>query len=140
MIFRQIRYGKDRKLFLMYKFRTMAGGRVTRVGRVLRKTHLDELPQILNILRGEMAIVGPRPEMPFLHWEIAVSVEGFDKRLAVKPGLTGLAQVISGLAGVRADDAIKLHWDLWYIRHKSFWLDLAIVVLTAFALLKCSGE
>ncbi len=137
-IFAHKRVGKNGKLFTIYKFRTMHRGsseqefsptsprdeRVTKVGKFLRRTSLDELPQLLNILKGDMAIVGPRPEMPFI-------VENYTNlhraRLLIKPGLTGLWQ----LAG-RKD--LPLHenveFDLYYILHQSFRLDLIIFLKT----------
>jgi exopolysaccharide biosynthesis polyprenyl glycosylphosphotransferase len=149
VFFKQVRVGQDHKRFDIYKFRTMREGaerelaalrerneadgplfkmredpRVTRVGRFLRKTSLDELPQLINILRGEMSLVGPRPAIPdevaqYLHWH--------EKRLSVPPGLTGLWQV-SGRSELTFDEMVLL--DLYYIEHWSPWLDLSIVVRT----------
>jgi exopolysaccharide biosynthesis polyprenyl glycosylphosphotransferase len=138
-IFKQKRVGQSGKPFEMYKFRSMhihASGshyspktpddsRITRIGRFLRKTSLDELPQLLNVLEGTMSLVGPRPEMPFI---VAQYCEKERPRLQVKPGLTGLWQ-LSG------DRAFLIHenieYDLYYIQHRNFFMDLAILLHTA---------
>jgi exopolysaccharide biosynthesis polyprenyl glycosylphosphotransferase len=138
-IFKQKRVGQNGRLFEMYKFRSMhlhASGsdyspktqldlRITRFGRFLRKTSLDELPQLLNVLQGNMSLVGPRPEMPFI---VAEYREKERLRLQVKPGLTGLWQ-LSG------DRAFLIHenieYDLYYIQHRNFFMDLAILLHTA---------
>jgi lipopolysaccharide/colanic/teichoic acid biosynthesis glycosyltransferase len=138
-IFRQRRIGKDGKPFDMLKLRTMVAGaeslgsglainegdpRITRVGAVLRRFSIDELPNLVNVLRGDMAIIGPRPT-------IQVQVEQYTERqrgrLAVRPGLTGWAQ-INGRASLRWDERIEL--DLWYIEHRSWRLDLKILART----------
>lgn len=138
VLFRQQRVGKHGKLFQVYKFRTMHAGaplysksptescdsRITHLGRFLRRSSLDELPQLLNVLKGEMSLVGPRPEMPFL-------VETYSarqrQRLQVLPGITGLWQL-------SADRAFLIHeniqYDLYYIRHRSFFMDVAILLHT----------
>ena len=125
-------------MFTILKFRTMVveaeaptgpvwtapgDARVTRVGRVLRRFHLDELPQAVNVLRGEMSLVGPRPERPELAARIERSVPGFAARLRVRPGLAGLAQAEG--AGWR-EPARKLHYDNLYIAAMSPWLDLKL--------------
>lgn len=138
-LFRQKRVGRNGRLFDIYKFRTMystqAGSafspkeaddpRITRVGRVLRRTSLDELPQLINVLRGEMSLVGPRPEMPFITEQYGLR-EG--QRLFVTPGITGLWQI-------SADRAFLIHenlqYDLYYIRNRGFFMDLAILLHTA---------
>jgi exopolysaccharide biosynthesis polyprenyl glycosylphosphotransferase len=138
-LFRQKRAGKNGKLFDMYKFRSMhtqACGyafspkelddpRITRAGRFLRRTSFDELPQIINVLKGEMSLVGPRPEMPFIVEQYKVRER---QRLQVTPGITGLWQL-------SADRAFLIHeniqYDLYYIRHRSFFMDLAILMHTA---------
>ena len=137
-LFRQARLGRGGAVFAMLKFRTMVveaeaetgpvwtapgDARVTRVGRVLRRFHLDELPQAVNILKGEMSLVGPRPERPELAARIERDVPGFSARLRVRPGLAGLAQAEG--AGWR-DPALKLHYDNRYIAAMSPWLDLAL--------------
>jgi exopolysaccharide biosynthesis polyprenyl glycosylphosphotransferase len=139
VLFRQERVGRNGRLFKMYKFRTMHTDaapyehspdrsndpRITRVGKFLRRTSIDELPQLLNVLRGDMSLVGPRPEMPFI-------VEGYTERqiqrLEVKPGITGLWQ-LSG------DRVFQIHenieYDLYYIQHRNFFMDLAILLHTS---------
>jgi lipopolysaccharide/colanic/teichoic acid biosynthesis glycosyltransferase len=139
-IYRQRRVGKDGRPFEVYKLRTMVSGaermgaglaidaddtRITRVGRFLRRTSLDEVPNLVNVLRGEMAIVGPRPT-------VQVQVDQYTERqrgrLAVKPGITGWAQV-NGRASLPWAERIEL--DLWYIEHRSLRLDLRILWRTA---------
>jgi lipopolysaccharide/colanic/teichoic acid biosynthesis glycosyltransferase len=143
----QTRVGEDGRMFTIYKVRTMIHNcesltgprwsmpgdpRVTPVGAVLRATHLDELPQLLNVLRGEMSLVGPRPERPEFVPELERQLPGYWQRLTIRPGVTGLAQVQlppdSDLSSVRR----KLGHDLYYIRHLSPWLDLRLLVCTAF--------
>jgi exopolysaccharide biosynthesis polyprenyl glycosylphosphotransferase len=139
VFFRQERIGRNGKPFLMYKFRTMritapayeyspqqsSDARITRLGKFLRRTSLDELPQLLNVVQGSMSLVGPRPEMPFIVEKYA---ENHRHRLEVKPGLTGLWQ-LSG------DRAFLIHenieYDLYYIRHRNFFMDLAILLHTS---------
>jgi lipopolysaccharide/colanic/teichoic acid biosynthesis glycosyltransferase len=144
-------YGKP---FMVYKFRTMVVNaekrcgpiwatkndpRVTSVGRFLRKTRLDELPQLLNVLRGEMALVGPRPERPFFVDKLAGQVEDYTERLRVKPGITGLAQVENGYDGSVDDVRAKVSYDLNYIRTSSLKCDLVILVKTIGVVLGCRG-
>lgn len=146
-IISQIRVGKNGKLFKIYKFRTMQNNsplytkspkekndkRVTKIGRFLRRTSLDELPQLINVLKGEMSIVGPRPEMPFIvkkynYWE--------KTRLAVKPGLTGLWQIL-GRKDIPLNE--NLEYDFYYINNQSFFLDLVIILKTIPVILKGTG-
>ena len=137
--YRQRRVGKDGHEFDVLKLRTMVDGaehigaglavnagdaRITRVGRILRRTSLDELPNLVNVLRGEMAIVGPRPTLPS---QVAQYTERERGRLAVKPGITGWAQV-NGRASLPWSQRIEL--DLWYIEHRSWRLDLRILART----------
>lgn len=146
-LYRQPRLGLGGAVFEILKFRTMAVGaedgtgpvwtergdpRVTRVGRALRRFHLDELPQALNILKGEMSLVGPRPERPELAARIERTAPGFASRLRVRPGVAGLAQAEG--AGWR-DPKLKLHYDNLYIASMSPWLD---VKLCARCLLKAA--
>jgi lipopolysaccharide/colanic/teichoic acid biosynthesis glycosyltransferase len=140
VFFRQSRVGRYGEAFEILKLRTMRGTgsdwsaagdpRVTRVGAFLRKTHLDEVPQILNILRGEMAFVGPRPEQVGITSWLESQIPAFGHRHAVRPGITGWARVRAGYASSVRDSAIKLSNDLYYIRHRSIALDLAIVIET----------
>jgi lipopolysaccharide/colanic/teichoic acid biosynthesis glycosyltransferase len=138
-IYRQRRIGKDGAPFDMLKLRTMVAGaesmgsglavnegdpRITRVGALLRRFSIDELPNLVNVLRGDMAIVGPRPTVQVQVMQYTERQRG---RLAIKPGLTGWAQV-NGRAKLRWDERIEL--DLWYIEHRSWRLDLEILLRT----------
>jgi sugar transferase EpsL len=135
VIFRQERVGRDGQAFTLLKFRTMLhdslvnpvvpdGDRITPVGRVLRRLSLDELPQLVNVLRGEMSVVGPRPT---LHYQVARYDRRQRNRLAVRPGITGLAQV-SGRN--RLSWAERIDLDLDYVRRQSVWLDVYLFALT----------
>ncbi len=145
IFYRQERLGLQRKPFCIYKFRSMhidaeqAGHavwatvgdpRVTRVGRCLRAIHLDELPQALNILRGEMSLIGPRPEREEFATQLERMVPSYGCRLVVKPGLTGWAQVKYAYGSTEEDARIKLQYDLYYITHQSFMLDSLIILKT----------
>ena len=138
----------------MYKFRTMipsgeADGRarwaeeldprVTRAGRVLRRTRLDELPQLWNVLRGDMTMVGPRPERPEFVGELVESVPFYQPRHMSKPGLTGWAQVSDGYAASLDDARRKLSYDLYYLKHRGLALDLAILLRTASVVVRGTG-
>jgi exopolysaccharide biosynthesis polyprenyl glycosylphosphotransferase len=145
LIFRQARLGEHGRLFTIYKFRTMRADaepagtavwasdddpRLTRAGAVMRQLRLDELPQLWNVLRGEMSLVGPRPERPEFLAELSNSVPFWARRHLVKPGLTGWAQVRQGYAGSAEETATKLSYDLWYLRHRSLTVDLVILLRT----------
>ena len=147
VFFRHYRIGKNGKQFILWKFRSMkadvprygihpqsaADMRLTRVGRLIRRLSIDELPQLINVLRGEMSFVGPRPEMPFI-------VDRYRpierKRLAVKPGITGLWQI-------SPDRAFPIHenlqYDLYYIRNQNLLLDGAILLRTLAAVVRGTG-
>lgn len=148
VIYKQERVGKDNKHFYIYKLRTMvrdaekATGpvlaskgdpRITSVGRILRATKLDEVPQFINVLRGEMSIVGPRPERPNFVEEYAERIPHYNERHRIKPGITGWAQVMGGYHTTVYE---KLRYDLMYLYHMSFWLDLKIILLTIWTILK----
>ena len=139
-IYRQRRVGRGGREFDVLKLRTMVDGaesigaglaidagdpRITRVGRLLRRTSLDELPNLINVLRGEMAIVGPRPTVPV---QVAQYTERQRRRLAVRPGITGWAQ-INGRTSLPWSQRIEL--DLWYIEHRTWRLDLRILLRSA---------
>ena len=137
-LFHQDRIGEGGTRFTIYKLRTMrtndetawAGAddqRITRIGRFLRRTHLDELPQIVNVLRGEMSIVGPRPEQPAFVERLENVVPFYSRRHLIKPGLTGWAQIRCGYAGSDVGSAWKVSHDLYYLKHRSMWLDLVIL-------------
>ncbi len=142
-IFRQERIGEGGRPFVLYKLRTMRAesapeavwssaedSRVTPVGRFLRRTHLDELPQLLNIMRGEMTLVGPRPEQPSFVERLEQTVPFYSRRHLIKPGVTGWAQVRCGYAGSDTGSAWKLCHDLYYLKHRSLALDVAILAET----------
>ncbi len=149
VFYRQRRFGEEGREFDMIKFRTLrpdadtllTEGRseedvLTRAGRVLRKGHLNELPQLLQVLRGEMSLVGPRPEPPELVQMLSGLVPHYDRRGLVKPGLTGWAQVRCGYASSRIGTAWKTCHDLYYIKHRSARFDLVILLLTFHALVE----
>jgi exopolysaccharide biosynthesis polyprenyl glycosylphosphotransferase len=155
VVYRQTRVGEGGRHFTILKLRTMRpdaedGGspryaqidddRVTKVGRVLRRTHLDELPQLWNVLRGEMSVVGPRPERPEFVDLLEQTVPFWTRRLLVKPGITGWAQLRCGYACDADSAAEKLSYDLWYLRNRNVVVDLAICVETALSLLCRSGR
>jgi exopolysaccharide biosynthesis polyprenyl glycosylphosphotransferase len=139
VFFRQTRIGEAGRGLTLYKLRTMKVAdpsaqwarpedpRVTRVGRLLRKSHLDELPQLYNILRGEMSLVGPRPEQPEFVQQLEEVLPFYQRRHLLKPGLTGWAQVRCGYAGSDIGSAWKLSHDLYYLKHRSMAFDLAII-------------
>ena len=110
-----------------------ADPRITPTGAFMRRTRLDELPQLWNVLRGEMSLVGPRPERPEFLEELSRSVPNWTRRHLVKPGLTGWAQVRQGYAASAEATSVKLSYDLWYLRHRSLTVDLAILLRTTFA-------
>ena len=140
VFYRQLRVGRDGEQFELWKLRTMVRGaetmgagiyvlegdaRITRVGRLLRRFSLDELPNLVNVLRGEMAIVGPRPTV---QEQVDRYTDRQRRRLEVKPGITGWAQ-INGRTSLPWPDRIEL--DVWYVEHRSMWLDLRILARTA---------
>lgn len=138
VFFRQTRVGAGGEPFTIYKLRTMRvdanaawataeDDRVTPIGRFLRKTHLDELPQVLNVLRGDMSIVGPRPEQPAIVEHLEQVVPFYRRRHLVKPGITGWAQVRCGYAGSEVGSAWKVCHDLYYLKHRSLALNLVIL-------------
>lgn len=140
-IYSQKRLGKNATEFNIYKFRTMVidaekdgavwakkdDDRVTKIGALLRKTHLDEIPQFWNILKGDMSVVGPRPERQFFYDEFESYIVGFKHRLYVKPGLTGWAQINGGYE-LKPEE--KVAWDVEYIEKQSFLIDLKCVLKT----------
>lgn len=154
-IYRQARVGKNGQLYTVYKIRTMrcdaerASGpvwaqqndpRTTRLGRFLRKVHLDEFPQLFNVLRGEMALVGPRPERPEFTHILAKQIPGYLDRLCMRPGVTGLAQI-----NLQPDTSVecvrrKLKFDLNYVQHANAFLDARILFCTFLRLIGFSGN
>ena len=142
LLYRQPRVGKHGKVFQIWKFRTMSPDgrvsewtaeddpRITRFGRWLRKTHLDELPQAVNILRGDLSIVGPRPEQPRYVDELIEKIPFYNLRHLVRPGLTGWAQVKYPYGASQADALEKLQYEFYYLRHQGLALDARILVRT----------
>jgi exopolysaccharide biosynthesis polyprenyl glycosylphosphotransferase len=154
-VFRQTRLGEGGTHFTMYKFRTMREDaehpglplwaaerdpRTTPGGRFLRKTRLDELPQLWNVLKGDMSIVGPRPERPEFLEYLQQAVPYWTRRHLVKPGITGWAQVRRGYTADADGTSEKLSYDLWYLRHRSLMIDLAICAKTAGTIFSGSGS
>ncbi len=160
IFFKQERWGRDNKKIICYKFRSMipesrdvnADGhyqqacpndsRVTKIGRILRKTNLDELPQFWNVLIGEMSVVGPRPHPTPLNLESKDVIENYMLRHLVKPGITGWAQV-NGYRGETRDPDLmqkRVDRDIWYIENWSFWLDIQIIFLTIWQMLKVDSK
>jgi len=150
IFYQQERNGLNGRVFRVIKFRSMRvdaekngpqwaaknDSRVTRVGQFIRKTRIDELPQLINVLRGEMSLIGPRPERPIFTEQFEKEIPGFKKRLLVKPGLTGWAQVNGGYDITPKE---KLELDLYYIENQSFSLDLQILLKTIWVVLSGSG-
>lgn len=155
VFYSQERVGKDGKTFFVHKFRSMRvdaekGGkpqwaaqndpRVTRVGNFMRKTRIDELPQILNVFKGEMSFVGPRPERPYFVEQLIEVVPYYNVRHSIKPGVTGWAQVRYGY-GSSAEDALqKLQYDLYYVKNNSLFLDVLVLIDTLKVVLFRSGR
>ncbi|TDD95204.1 exopolysaccharide biosynthesis polyprenyl glycosylphosphotransferase [Flavobacterium cellulosilyticum] len=154
LFYTQERVGKHGKIFQIIKFRTMVinaekngavfstpnDSRVTVFGKFLRKTRIDEIPQFINILKGEMAVIGPRPERPIFVKEISEIMPFYETRHVIKPGLTGWAQV-NYVYGISIEDSlIKLQYDLYYIKHRSVFLDLNITIKTISTVLFYRGQ
>lgn len=150
----QERVGKNNKIFTIYKLRTMVKDaekngavfaatndvRITPFGKFLRKTRLDEAPQFINILKGDMSIVGPRPERPVFVKQIAEQLPFYQTRHVIKPGLTGWAQVNHSYTNTIDDALIKLQYDLFYIKHRSIFLDINILIKTIGTVLFYKGQ
>ena len=145
VLFTQTRVGKDGTLFDIYKFRTMRvdaeketgpvwaednDPRLIPIGKFLRKAHIDEIPQFINILKGEMSLIGPRPERPVFVQKFKKEITNYEKRLVVKPGLTGLAQVWHKYDETIEDVRKKIEYDLLYIRKLCLWTDVRILLRT----------
>ena len=144
VIFKQKRIGKNGKVFNILKFRSMCVGaegtgsgvysgkgdaRVTKVGRILRATSLDEIPQLFSVLKGDMSFIGPRPPLTYHPWEFDKYTEEQKKMFLVRPGITGWAQV-NGRKGVEWNKRIELN--VWYVNNVSLWLDIKILFMTVF--------
>ena len=145
IFYSQMREGRAGQHYKLFKFRTMYRNaepngnarwakeddrRATRSGRLLRKSHLDELPQVINVLRGEMSLVGPRAERPELVSDFEKNIPFYRARLLVKPGITGWAQINYGYAATVEETAVKLEYDLYYIKNRSLWMDMLILLRT----------
>ena len=154
LFYRQERVGKGGRVYTVTKLRTMVPDaergnavwaqvndpRVTRVGRILRKTHLDEFPQFVNILCGEMSAVGPRPERPEFVTELEKVIPFYRLRHAVKPGIAGWSMIHQHYAGTVEDALIRLQYDLYYIKHQSIWLDVLILLRTIGQMARLRGR
>ncbi len=155
LLYRQERVGKGGRRFVILKLRTMrptadgvtvgawtdeADPRVTRFGRVLRVSHLDELPQVINIIRGDLGVVGPRPEQPHYVDELTEKLPFYPLRHLVRPGLTGWAQVKYGYASTDSDALEKLQYEFWYLRHQSLRTDVRILGRTIRSVLGSEGR
>ena len=142
------------KVFEVYKFRSMrpdaergtgavwarqGDNRITQSGRILRKTRLDELPQFINVLMGDMSLIGPRPERPEFVNALSLMIPYYRARHAVKPGITGWAQVKFGYGSTHEDSRIKLEHDLYYVKHASPLLDIMIALQTPLIMLLAKG-
>jgi exopolysaccharide biosynthesis polyprenyl glycosylphosphotransferase len=145
VLYRQERVGRNGRLFTLAKFRSMrvdaeAGSgpvwadaddpRITRVGRWLRKLRIDEIPQLWSVIRNDMSLVGPRPERPYFVAELERQIPGYGQRHVVKPGITGWAQINYSYGNSTDDAFIKLQYDLYYVKHRSLALDIAILLRT----------
>lgn len=155
LVYSQERVGKDGRLFRMHKFRSMYKDaeaktgpvwattndpRVTSVGRFLRKTRLDEIPQFMDVLRGDMSLVGPRPERPHFVEQLAQEIPLYKRRLSVKPGITGWAQIKQGYDTSLDDVRSKVKYDLFYIENMSFRMDIKILLMTFYTMIAGKGN
>jgi lipopolysaccharide/colanic/teichoic acid biosynthesis glycosyltransferase len=154
VLFRQRRVGREGEIFTLTKFRTMhpadgrehgewasaSNARLFLVGRLLRRLRLDELPQLVSVVRGDLSLVGPRPEQPEIAARLGAAMRYYHARHVVRPGLTGWAQVNTGYAGSEGGSRAKLQYDLFYIKSQSLRLDLRIMASTARAILLGSGS
>jgi len=152
VLFRQRRHGYNHQIIRVFKFRTLTvmedgeqirqavpdDERITRIGRFLRRTSLDELPQLINVITGDMSLVGPRPHALAHNDHYAKLLEGYARRHRVKPGITGWAQ-INGYRGPTTDPELmrkRMEHDLYYIEHWSFWLDMEILMRTVIEMVR----
>ncbi|MDD8018330.1 MAG: sugar transferase [Bacteroidota bacterium] len=155
IVFSQERVGKDGRIFWMHKFRSMRSDaetttgpvwapkddpRVTRIGGILRKTRLDEIPQFIDVLRGDMSLVGPRPERPFFVDKLSKEIPLYKRRLVVRPGITGWAQIKQGYDQTIDDVRSKVRYDLFYIENMSFRMDIKILLITFYTMIAGKGH
>jgi len=155
VFYKQERVGKDGKVFTMFKFRSMQKDaemyfgpqwaekndpRITRVGKVIRKLHIDEVPQFINVLYGDMSLVGPRPERPYFVKQLSEQIPLYTRRLKVRPGITGWAQVKHKYDESLEDVRTKLQYDLFYIENISIRMDMKILLITIYSVLAGKGH
>lgn len=152
ILFTQARVGKDGKVFRVYKYRTMRTDqpsntwtsvndpRVTSVGKFLRKSRIDEWPQFINLVLGNMSLVGPRPEQPNIVESLRKQIPFYEERHLVKPGITGWAQINNIYAGSEEETKLKLQYDLYYIKHRSVFFDLEIILKTIYYIFTWQGR
>jgi len=154
VFYRQDRVGQDGKTFTMFKFRSMRNDaeengpkwaainddRITRVGRFIRKYRLDEIPQMINVLKGDMSFIGPRPERPIFVDKFAKEIPYYPQRHVVKPGISGWAQIRYPYGASKEDALEKLKYDLYYIRHFSIFFDISIILETGKVVLLGKGS
>jgi lipopolysaccharide/colanic/teichoic acid biosynthesis glycosyltransferase len=155
VLYKQVRSGKGGKPYTFYKFRTMVKDaekdghalpaeendpRTTRFGQFLRRTHLDELPQVWNVLIGQMSIIGPRAERPELVEKYQKDIPFYRARMLVKPGLTGWAQVNQNYAANTEENTIKQEFDLYYIKHRSLLMDVTVLLRTVWQVIGLRGR
>lgn len=155
VFYRQKRVGAGGKVFILYKLRTMRknaearfgavwakdhDSRITKIGRFLRKTRLDEVPQLWNVLKGDMSLVGPRPERPEFIEKLEKQIPFYSRRNLIKPGLTGWAQIHYGYGASVGDSLEKLQYDLYYIKNRSLWLDCTIALKTIVIVMSLKGK
>jgi len=153
VIYSQDRIGRNGKPFVIYKFRSMKFDaenikpmlsgineeRITRIGRFLRKYRIDEIPNFINVIRGDMSLVGPRPERQFFIDQIVIRNPEFNELLNVKPGITSWGQVKYGYASDVDEMLQRLEYDLYYIRNRSLWFDIKIIIYTLGTIFKGEG-
>jgi exopolysaccharide biosynthesis polyprenyl glycosylphosphotransferase len=155
VVYKQVRVGKDCKKFTMYKFRSMYQDaesksgpqwatendpRITSVGRFLRATRLDEIPQFFNVLKGEMSLIGPRPERPYFVEQFQTTIPFYLRRFRVRPGITGWGQIKSGYDTDIENVKMKLQYDLFYLENMSLRMDLKIVLHTLYVMIRGKGQ
>src|SRR5690606_26460505 len=154
LLYKQERVGKNGKIFKIVKLRSMIVNaetngaewarvddvRITKFGKFLRRSRIDEIPQFFNVLKGEMSMIGPRPERKFFVDELSRTIPFYETRHIVKPGLTGWAQVKTRYGGSVDESLVKLQYDLFYIKHRSIFLDLNIMVKTMSTVLYYRGQ
>ncbi len=154
IIYKQKRVGKNGKEFYIYKLRTMVidaektgpkwvaikDERITFIGKFLRRTRIDEIPQLICVLNGDMSLIGPRPERPEIEVDLKSSIDNYELRYLVKPGLSGWAQVNANYAASLDGVKLKLSYDLYYISNQSIWIDLLIMIKTIKVVFNCQGS